>query len=176
MEKMKLDAFLHEFPFLRSTRSASDDLYTLNDGVESLSISIKRIDETVLDKTPSQYYWNGSAGVTHSDEIIDFILKDGTVIENAVKQKGISGSNYAHSSRSEWEGQSVLDGIYEKDVAERLKYVVIYRDDYRNWDNNNDCNYVSITIYKLPKGTTVPELVEKKKKEIEKQLKIQSDF
>lgn len=176
METIKLEAFVNQFPFLRSTRSKRPTLFELNDAVETLTVKVARMDKCILDTIPSQYNWDGSMGCTDDNEIIDFILRDGTVIENAVKQSGTSGSNYAHSSRSDWDGQSVLDAIYEKKVTETLQYVVFYKDKYCRWDQSYDCNYVDITIYKLPKDSSIAELVEARKKEVESEIKEQSNF
>jgi len=174
METMKLESYMEEFPFLRSTRDCT--FTELNDKVEYLTIQIKRLDAEILEQIPTVYYWNGSAGVTEEEEIIDFISKAGETIENAVKSSGESGSNYAHSSTSSWCGQSIIDAIYEQKVADDIKYVVMYKDSYRSWDSSGDCNYVEIIIYKLPKNVTIKELIKHKKQQIIEKIKGQTNF
>jgi len=176
MQYTELKSWLNEFPFLRNPRNGEKTLQDLNKEVEGLLIQVKRLDENILNKIPFTYYWDGSMGVTDDEESIDFILKDGRIIKNAVRSGGVSGSNYAHTGKHKWSGQTVLDAIIEKNVIDDLLYIVYYEDKYSNWNQSTDENSLKITIFKLPKNVTIRELAEKYIMETERRIKEQTNF
>lgn len=91
MNIFKLYALFEEFPFLREI---------IEDEVPD-TIRVKRVDENLLGFTPSHYEYSGSMGRTQKTEKVHFVLNDGNMIGNAVRQNESYGSNYSWESSYE---------------------------------------------------------------------------
>lgn len=151
MNRFKLEAYMKEFPFLRNI---------IGDAIPD-SVRIKRADENLLRFVPRYSRHDGSMGQTVADEKVHFILADGTIIEDAVRQSGDISSNYAHSQSRSWEGEAVLEAIDRHGVADKLQYIVIeyyYLDD---WVGDEYVEEYSFTVYKTPKDTSFGAEIEK---------------
>ncbi|MCM8900633.1 hypothetical protein KVG29_05240 [Caldicoprobacter algeriensis] len=168
MNRFKLEAFKQEFPFLNEILEG-----------EPTDIKIKRADENLLKATPEEYYWDGSKGYTKTKEAVYFILKDGTILQDAVKPSYESGSNYAHSQHRYDEGETVLEAIYrlqQQFSADDIQYIVWVRDHLSDWDGSEYEDYYYVTIYKTPKGTSYSDIIHKAEQEALQQVKAEADF
>ena len=161
MNIFKLETLLKEYPFLRSTRRSSlDEL--LGKSVLG-NVSVKELDDETLNFVPTYHYWDGSLGVTDNSQVVDIILDDAE-LKNVVRQKGQSGSNYAHSSVTESEGETILEGIYRGKIEpEKIKFVVVYDDNYSNWESSNNYDYLNVTIYKVTKSQIITSAIKRAK-------------
>lgn len=156
---MKLNKFTRqsaakEFPFLGTVMSNNGEFAVL-DRAETLSI--KRMDENFLRWTPSTYRWTGSLVGINSGSRLDFVLADGSVITGAVNQSGTSGSNYAHSETSEWEGETVAEAIDRHGVAETLQYIVGYQWGIRTVEHESE-GY-ALVLWKPSKEDGLPSRI-----------------
>lgn len=166
MNRFKLQAYQKEFPFLQNL---------IGDEIPD-SVRVKRADENLLKVTPRYRCHDGSLGITEVDEKVHFILKDGTIIMDAVKQSGHTSSNYAHTQTKEWEGETVLEAIDLHGVAESLAFIVVeyyYLDD---WSGGEYKREYTLTIYKTPKNTTFGEEIEKARAQALAEVRAEADF
>ena len=166
MNRFKLQAYCNEFPFLQ-------DL--IGDEIPD-SVRIKRADENLLKVVPQYSYHDGSMGITKMDERVHFILNDGTIIKNAVEQKGHTSSNYAHSQERSWDGETVLEAIDRHGVAESLTFIAVeyyYLDD---WSGGEYTREYTLTIYKTPKNTTFGAEIEKARAQALAEVRVEADF
>lgn len=166
MNRFKLQSYLNEFPFIREIigESTPDN------------VIIKRADENLLRLIPQYCYHNGSMGESEYTEKIHFILSDGTIISDAVRQEGSESSFYAHSQSRSWEGETVLEAIDRHGVAETLQYIVqdVYNLD--DWSGQEyDCSW-RLTIYKTPKDTNFRAEIAKAKAKALAEVKAEADF
>jgi len=166
MNRFKLKAFKKEFPFLH-------DL--IGDKIPD-SVRIKRADENLLRVTPQYYYHDGSMGRTEVDEIVHFVLADGTIIVDAVLQSGHNSSNYAHSQSRNWEGETVLGAIDRQNISNKLQFIVVesyYLDD---WEGSEYEKEHSFCIYKAPKNTTFGAEIKKARAKALAEVRAKADF
>lgn len=166
MNRFKLQAYQKEFPFLQDI---------IGDEIPD-SVRIKRADENLLKVVPQYYYHNGSLGVTEMDEKVHFVLADGSIIHDAVKQAGHTSSNYAHTQTKEWEGETVLEAIDRHDVAKSLAFIIVeyyYIDD---WSGGEYKREYTLTIYKTPKNTTFGAEIEKARAQALTEVRVEADF
>ena len=166
MNRFKYQAYLEEFPFLKEII-----------GEETPdNITIKRADENLLRIIPQYSYHDGSMGESRHEEKIHFVLNDGTIISDAVKQDGSETSNYAHSQSRYWEGETILEAIDRHGVADTLQYIVqdIYNLD--DWSGQEyDCTW-RIVLYKTPRDTNFREEISKAKAKALAEVKAETDF
>ncbi len=166
MNRFKYQAYVKEFPFLQDI---------IGDEIPD-SVRVKRADENLLKVTPRYRCHDGSLGITEADEKVHFVLADGSIIHDAVKQSGHTSSNYAHTQTKEWEGETVLEAIDRHGVAESLAFIVVeyyYLDD---WSGQEYTKEYSFTIYKTPKGTTFGEEIEKARAQSLAEVRAEADF
>lgn len=166
MNYFKFQAFLKEFPFLRELG--------VDENVDS--IKIRRADENLLAQIPSSYYWDGSMGVTDTKDTISFVLEDGNIIEDVVRQAGEWGSNYAHSQRKEWEGESVLEALSRLDNPDRVVYIVWVHKHLHDWVGSERESTFEVTIYKTPKGVKYSDLIRKAEEQALREVRAEADF
>ena len=171
MNRFKKQAFLKEFPWLGNMLEQME--WSIDEVQE---IKVKRADENLLSTVPSYYYWDGSAGVTHFEEKINFILKDGTIIKNAVTQEIESGSNYAYSQPQKRPGESLAEAIDRLNVASDLNFIVVCTIDIDDWPGREYSNYRGIVIYKPPKNRSYDDIIKHFKEQAERQVKREMDF
>lgn len=82
-------------------------------------VVVRKVDETFLRSVPETYSWDGSVVSINRGSSIQFItrqdheLSSGPIygFSDPVQGSGTSGSNYAHSETSEWDGESVAHAI-----------------------------------------------------------------
>lgn len=166
MNRFKYQAYVQEFPFLQDI---------IGDGSPD-SVRIKRADENLLQVIPIYRYHDGSLGVTEMDEKVHFVLADGSIIHDAVKQSGHTSSNYAHTQTKEWVGETVLEAIDRHGVAESLAFIVVehyYLDDWSGGEYKIEHNF---TIYKTPKGTSFGAEIEKARAQALAEVRAEADF
>ncbi len=166
MNRFKLNAYIQEFPFLRNI---------IGDSIPD-SVRIKRADENLLKVVPQYSYHDGSMGITKMDERVHFILNDGTIIENAVEQKGHTSSNYAHSQERSWDSETVLEAIDRHGVAESLAFIVVEKYYLDDWSGQEYTKEYTLTIYKTPKNTTFGAEIEKARAQALAEVRAEADF
>ena len=148
MNRFEKKAMLKKYPFLKDCVPHG---ITITDDVNT--IFVEKGDISFLSKIPETHYYDGSLGVTRSDEIISFVLPNGSVKYNVVKQKGSWGSNYAHESSEEWKGESILEAVDRLQAFPR--YVVIFYDYHNCWEGSECSDETTLTIVKLPNSNIV---------------------
>ena len=166
MNRFKYQAYVKEFPFLQDI---------IGDKIPD-SIRVKRADENLLKVVPEYCRYDGSMGTTEMDEKVHFILNDGTFIKDAVKQKGHTSSNYAHTQEQFWEGETVLEAIDRHGVVESLAFIVVEKYYLDDWSGQEYTKEYSFTIYKTPKGTTFGEEIEKARAQSLAEVRAEADF
>lgn len=166
MNRFKYQAYLEEFPFLKEII-----------GEETPdNITIKRADENLLRIIPQYSYRNGSMGESHHEEKIHFILNDGTIIFDAVRQEGSESSFYAHTQSRRWDGETILEAIDRHETTNTLQYIVqdIYVLD--DWSGQEYDYSWRLTIYKTPKDTNFGAEIAKAKAKAIAEVKAEADF
>ena len=173
---MRLNRFtranlVKEFPFLSSIET--------NRGGSALekaeAVAIRRLDENLLRRIPTTYRWDGSLVDIDRGSRFDFVLSDGTVLQDSVKDSGESGSNYAHSDRSEWAGESVAEAIDRHGVVESLRYVVEYRRGLRTIEHYSEG--VDLIVYKPSKEDGLAKnVIARLYAEAKEEVEAESDF
>jgi hypothetical protein len=166
MNRFKLQAYQKEFPFLQ-------DL--IGDEIPD-SVRIKRADENLLKVVPQYSYHDGSMGITKMDERVHFILNDGTIIKNAVEQKGHTSSNYAHTQDQYWKGEAVLEAIDRHGVAESLVFIVVEKYYLDDWSGQEYTKEYTFTVYKTPKNTSFGAEIEKARAQALAEVRAEADF
>ena len=151
MDRFKYQAYMQEFPFLQDI---------IGDEIPD-SVRVKRTDENLLKIIPRYYYHDGSMGRTKVEERVHFILADGSILCDTVRQSGHVSSNYAHSQLREWEGETVLEAIDRHGVAENLAFIVQDVFNMDDWEGQTYYRSWEIVIYKTPKGTSFGAEIEK---------------
>jgi len=151
MNRFKYDALKDEFPFLAQTAMSTEE-GSKRDPKNCDGISIKRISQELLDKTPQEHNWDGSLVGINKWVRVDFVLEDGSIIKDAVKARGSSGSNYAHSETHSWEGETVLEAIYCRHAITLVKFIVWTEGGYNVVEHYSQRDWHS-TIYKPAKGS-----------------------
>jgi len=114
---MKATIFLtkkmfERYPFLKKIECHPDEIF------------IKKADKAFLLHTPSAFKWTGSMVDIDTGEKIHFVLSNGSIIYNAVRQNSTEGSNYAHQDTYTENGESVLHAIERHGVADQIVYFV----------------------------------------------------
>lgn len=166
MNRFKHQAYLQEFPFLQ-------DL--IGDEIPD-SVRVKRADENLLRVTPQYYYHNGSMGRSEMDERVHFILQDGSILHDAVRQCGHTSANYAHTQTKEWEGETVLEAIDRHGVAESLQYIVQGVFDLDDWEGQEYHRSWEIVIYKTPKEVPFGAEIGKARAQALAEVRAEADF
>ena len=168
MNRFKFDALLKEFPFLK-------ELVKDKDPVEIDGIWVKRMDKSLFARVPQYEGATGSLVGIGNGEAVHFILQDGTVMQNAVKDEGVCTHNEAHQDNESWNGETVLEAVERHNVGEKIAYIVW--EDY-GYDIR-DCYSVGgldFTIYKPPKGKKVLDYLEAARKKAAEKVKAESNF
>lgn len=157
MNRFKYNALKDEFPFLAQTAMVTEGGKE-RDPKNCDGITIKRITQELLDKTPQEHSWDGSLVGINKWVRVDFILKDGSIIKGAVMPKGSSGSNYAYEETHSWQGETVLEAIYRHcaimkfgTVPGEVEFIVWTKGGYNVVEHYSQRDWRS-TIYKPAKG------------------------
>ncbi len=158
MNRFKFDALCNEFPFIQDSvmRRGNGNARDVKD---CENIIIKRATREMLDTTPQEHSWDGSIVGIDEWERVDFILCDGTILNDAVKTGGESGSNYAHSETRSWQGETVAEAIFKHGVADSLAYVVWIEGGYNIVENYSTRDFRA-TIYKPSRDFTWQQVID----------------
>jgi len=173
MNRFKKQAFFKEFPFLGSLKGF--DTETLS-GEELDSLKVSRFDEETLERVPSSYYWDGSLGVTDNWQRVDLVLKDGSVIHDAVQTQGKSGSNYAYTQTQTWEGETILEAIDRHGVADSLAYVVLLAHELNDWEGSRYVHSHKVTVFKPARGVSVNALIDAARSRALREVQAECNF
>ena len=156
---MKVNSFkarklFQEFPFLEaaigSHEAGGNRLLNWVSHGYAPTVTIKRADVDLLNKKPSQYYWDGSCGDTERTLSFVFVSKDGEMLQEQARPDYVSGSNYAHSATTRRDGETLAEVIDRSGIADFIGWIVSILIDSYNWDRSYETR--SIVIYKLPKS------------------------
>lgn len=167
MDLFKFNAFVKEFPFLAEIARG--------DSLDCDSIKVKRITKELLNSTPEYHSAVGSLVGIDDEQVVAFVLGDGTVIENAVKRTGRHHSNYAHDDGFYRRGETVLEAIHRENLADKLAYVVVVESGYAIVNHHSEADW-RMTIYKPAKDVSAQDLIEQSKKSALDQVKAESEF
>jgi hypothetical protein len=115
-------------------------------------------------------------GITEVNEKIHFVLADGSILHDAVKQAGHTSSNYAHTQPQSWDGETVLEAIDRHGVAESLAFIIVEKFYLDNWEGGNYEKEHNFTIYKTPKGTSFGAEIEKARAQALAEVRAEADF
>jgi len=168
VNKFKFDAFLKEFPFLK-------ELVKDKDPVEIDGIWVKRMDENLFNRTPSYEGATGSLVGINQGEQVHFVLLDGTLLKNAVKDEGSCTHNEAYQDDESWEGETILQAIEKHNLGEKVAYIVWENYGYEIQDHYSTGG-LNLTIHKPPKEKKVWDYLEVARKKAIEQVKAESDF
>lgn len=175
MRKAKLEAYLNEFPFLEELiRESFPEAKRLHLCVTN--IQVKRADENLLSKVPSNSLWTGSLGKSEGWEQIHFVLQNGNVLKNAVEGAEEYRSNYAHESEYYRDGESILDALSSLENPDDILYIVEEGYYYSGWSGGQEEEYYSIIIFKPPKGVKYSDLIAKAKARALAEVRAEADF
>jgi len=174
MERIKFNAYLEEFPFLR-------EIFRTNavDGKSALEvdrISIRRADENLLLRVPKEHFHDGSLGKSRDWERVTFVMQNGSILHDYVKRGGCESSNYAHSQTWEWEGERVIDALSRLFNPDDVSYIVWESRCYSDWEGSEHIDSYEVTIYKTPKGVKYSDLIEKARAQALAEVRAEADF
>ena len=158
----KKEAIVSEFPFV------SDVLDKLHKSLVDIDrIDIRRVDRSFLFSTPEDSAWDGSAGSEYAYQRLFYIAPRGEgrqVAEVPLSPHYLRGSNYAHSSREERNGDTYLSSIYGG--YEDAAYFVLYFRQYSDWQGQEGADDVrTLTVLKPPKGFSVLDCIVEARRE-----------
>ena len=143
------------------------------------SIIVKRLDENFLNSFPSCYSWDGSAGESYENTRL-FGVADYKGVECGIKEikiscKGVAGSNYAYSSRYEYEGETYLESLSKTDVDD-FSYFIRYFRRYSDWSGQESEDIREITILKPPKRKKISEIIKETEKKAMEEVRQETNF
>jgi len=143
------------------------------------SIIVKRLDENFLNSFPSCYSWDGSAGESYENTRL-FGVADYKGVECGIKEikiscKGVAGSNYAYSSRYEYEGETYLESLSKTDVDD-FSYFIRYFRRYSDWSGQESEDIREITILKPPKRKKISEIIKEAEKKAMEEVRQETNF
>jgi len=170
MNRFKLQGYVKEFPFLEKINDA-----ILNEESTKIDfIKISKVDENLLNKTPSYEGTTGSMVGIDTGEKIYFVLEDG-MLYDAVTTKGYIRHNEAYEEDECWEGETILEAIDSNQIADCVKYIIVENYGYKI-ENHYSEGGLSFTIYKVAKNETIKEIIEEiKQKELDL-IKAEANF
>lgn len=126
------------------------------------TIQVKRIDPELFDFIPRENDWDGSMGCSFDYHTIfaDF----GKGYEKLdVKPSGQSGSNYAHSTSSEYEGETIFEYFIRNAELRTPRTILLFYRSKSDWGQGSDHNTLELTIYKKAKDEDlIINLIDKK--------------
>jgi len=168
MNRFKFEAFLQEFPFLK-------EIIGKKDANQIDRISVSRFDKDLLEKTPHYEGATGSlVGINEGQEIY-FVLTNGGIIMNAVRNEGSCIHNEAYQDNESWDGETVLEAIDRHNVGDRLAYIVWENYGYEIRDHYSEGG-LDFTVYKPAKGISIQQIIEEKKASASEQVKAEAEF
>ena len=174
MERIKFNAYLEEFPFLR-------EIFRTNavDGKSALEvdrISIRRADENLLLRVPKEHFHDGSLGKSRDWERVTFVMQNGSILHDYVKRGGCESSNYAHSQTWEWEGERVIDALSRLFNPDDVSYIVWELRDYDNWEGGEITDIYKVSVYKPPKRDSFGAILARAREQALVEVRAEADF
>ena len=121
-------------------------------GNSELEIEISRLSREQLLFIPTDEEWNGSLG-SNATYYRFYLILEGSLVEFQVEGKGEHGSNYAHSSTSATEGETVLNALVRQGLVEDAKKadaICVFYHFHSDWEGSERKFEENLTIY-LPK-------------------------
>lgn len=145
-KKMTKKELIAKFPFMRIDNKIQ--VYKEDD----YRVRVRKINNELLQITPSEYYWNGSLGI--SDRGTEVLIITDKVIK--VGCKGISGSNSADIPRCEWDGETVLECI-SKNGINPIEILAIFVSEWEidDWAGQEYVEFFKASIYFPPKNVSL---------------------
>ena len=174
MNRFKYQAFLEEFPSLKEilVDRNGDEFEAGNID----SIAVKRIGKELLNWTPEYYTWAGSLVDTLRADYVHFILVDGDIIQDAVKQDSESGSNYAYEGTRRQDGETVLEAIDRHGISLKLSLIVIVDRDYDSTSGRDLVDERSVIVYKVAKDFTLVRAINEARQVAGREVRAETNF
>ena len=167
MNSFRFNTFLEEFSFLAETLKGKK-------WGDCDSITIKRATKELLNQVPRYKGATGSLVSIDIGERIDFVFGE-TVLRDTVKSSGFITHNEAYQDDESWEGETILEGIYRRGVAEKLQYIVSFQYGY-NVQNHRSLSNFNITIYKPNREFTWSEVIEEAEARAKNEVLAEAEF
>jgi len=165
MDRFRYNAFLREFPFLA-------DLIGDLRPPDCESITVKRMDEEVLHKTPRHNIAIGSCVDIHDIEKVYVITPDGV---HKVQAEKYGHSNYAHEGPWHYNGESILDAIDRLGVENSVTHVAVIHSGYHVRDHCSTADWCC-TVYKPARNLDLPALIERETERARAQVQAEANF
>lgn len=121
-------------------------------GYKDVEITVNRLGKDQLLVVPASESWDGSLGASAHYSCY-WLVVDGKAEEFFVEGNGSHGSNYAHSTTTTHEGETVLNALVRQGLVDRAKVaeaLVRFERNYSNWQGSASYDEDTLTIY-LPK-------------------------
>ncbi|MFL1672504.1 hypothetical protein [Paenibacillus dendritiformis] len=169
MNRFRYEALVEEFPFLTGISFFED----VNDAIYHCEhIVIKRLDDVVLNMKPRHESASGSMVSIDDEQRVHFILDDGQIIIDAVHKE------WEHRTDNDWfekPGETILEAIHRIGVANQVKHIVIAHIGYDIVQHRSTEKW-NVTVYKLPKYTTLSAEIEKAQQKAREKVRAEGDF
>lgn len=156
MNRFKFNAYLAEFPALSSLLLDRNE--KLREAGYCNEIKVARVSRELLNYVPTYNSWDGSMVSISSKETFSFLLKGGSIINDAVRQAGKHGSNYAHSQTFCEQGETVLEAIDRHCCSGCLALIFAVSTGFTIHEHCSTPHY-SVTIYKPSKGESIAQTI-----------------
>ncbi len=176
MNRFKFQAFVEEFSFLAEV--FIPDEYGYGDKLDQENcdeITVQRIDAQLLNAVPKTKKATGSRVGVNNYERVDFVLRNGEVIRDAVKCDLAALHHEAHVDNEHRRGESVLEAIDQYRIGEDLQYIVWIMKGYVIRNHYSQSNWRA-TIYKPAKGDIVTDLLTEAKAMAAEEVKAETAF
>lgn len=173
LTRFKVRSLVKERPFLAhlikvritgygpcvSLAEAGDDRWPHHQDGATKEVRFERASLELLNTVPSMKTWDGSAGDFRRERRVHAVLKDGKIVMDFVSPDEEHGSNWAHSPTTRKVGESIASAIDRTGIACEIEFLVA-EDRHRNtFDTAPIRDDRSLTVYKLPKGSTIAEII-----------------
>lgn len=168
MNFFKFEAFLKEFPFLKSILEEMG-----KDHLSITSIHVGRVDENLLKRVLEYSYFDGSMGVSEHEEQLWVVHDDVVAYRLETQDKTTIGSNYAHSKSESRDGEPILEALIDH---EDLKYLILFEKTLDNWEGSRTVDDFRITIYKPSRHSSIDEEIEEARRQALADVKAEANF
>jgi hypothetical protein len=148
LTRFKTKALIKECPFLAEMI-----------GQHTTDVTFGRASMELLATVPNHKDWDGCAGSMSKGTAFHAILLDGSILRDFVAQESESGSNYAHTPTIYRNGETVAAAIDRAGIAGRVEYLVAESYHQNSFSTGWVGNKRALCVHKLPKGSTVAELI-----------------
>lgn len=170
--RFQIQAFAREFPALfvwpgdLATRTAP---LVRDDRVEVVQVA--RVTRELLQTRPKYKGATGSCVDIRDDDAIFLLRADWSLLGEVAQERHVH-HNAAHSDHEREEGETVGEAIARLGVAEEVAFVLRRHTGYRVRDHHSDGGYAA-TLYKAPRGWTIPGWVEEEQRRADAQIAAQ---